>query len=488
MGAVEAGTSFVDLRRLADWFVSLETSQSAVSIERIVRRLGVTAIPMLGRELTSLEPRRREAARVALAQVAVDPQLGVRPRVIAELRHIASSDVHDDGKVCALGLLAELGERSAARFTDPPAIQRRSALALASELDNPTDVAAAADMMVHQLDDDEIVSLIQVMVEASAGAAYHLAMELCARLDVAADTRERISQVALGGAAPLPVHERRVPRPTQVSVMADPTGRIVVVASRKIAGERRWRRWAVLIDAAGAIVDCVHEDASTIDTDHGPLVTSLLSDGYHIASTDLERARGLVTAAARHSATASEAPDRLPASYYVGRDMLDLGEAHLGGRVHAHPTTTSLGRAVELIADNDLSCAQVLLARCVDSSPDVAAATAAVLLVQRRFAEAILPLTRAIELEPDFPLHHWNHAAALHQLGDARGCYAALGRFLSTSERPTGLYADPDQPSRVSLASRMIADLERTARLTGTPLAGRPRRKRRTNKRSASKR
>lgn len=488
MGAPDSGTtaSFVDLRRLADWFASLTSGPSAVSIERVVRRLGAVCIPLLGRELVSRVPRRREAARVALTHVAHD----IKPRVIAELRSIASSNAHDDGKVCALGLLAELGERAplgGAKFSDCAAIQRRSAIALASELDNPTDVAAAADMMIQQLEDEDMVQLLEVMVAASAGAAYHLAMELCARLDVDADTRERLAHVALGNTVPLPVHERRVPRPVHVAVLGDPSGRVVVVASRKVAGERRWRRWAVLIGANGAVDDCIHEDRASLDNDHAPLIANLVADGYHVASTDLERARGIVAAAARQSASASDDPNRLPAAYYLGRDLLDLGEAHLGGRVHAHPTSTTLGRAVELIADNDLARAQVLLARCDDANPDVAAATAAALLAQNRVADALTPLARAIELEPDFPLHHWNQAAALHQLGDARACHAALRRFITASEHPSGLMADPDQPSRVSLALRMIADLERTARLSGSPLATPPRRKRRTPKRSAAK-
>lgn len=485
MGAPEAGsTAFVDLRRLADWFGSLRsTGGPGVSIERIVRRLGAVCIPLLGRELVSRDPKRRDAARTALAYVAIDS----RPRVVAELRRIASSDASDDTKVAALGLLAELGERSTAKFTDAKAIQHRSAIALATELDNPADVAAAVDMMVQQLDDDEIVNLVGVMVNASTGAAYHLAVELCARLDVSADTRERIANLALGNTVPLPVHDRRA-RPVHVAVLADATGRVVVVASRKIPGERRWRRWAVLIDAHGGIDDCIHEDHAGIDADHAPVVANLVADGYTVASSDLERARGLVAAAARHSASATEHPDRLPAAYYLGRDLLDLGEAHLGGRVHAHPTSTTLGRAVELIADNELPRAQLLLARCEDNNPDALAATATCLLAQNRPAEALAPLQRAIELEPDFALHHWNHATALHQLGDATACYHALRRFLATSQRPTGLYGDPDQPGRVALASRLLADLERSARLAGTPLATPPRRKRRTPKRSVAKR
>jgi hypothetical protein len=482
-GSEAASTSFIDLRRLADWFESLKThrAMSPVLIERVVRRLGAACVPMLGRELVSPDARRRDAARVALAQVALD----IKPRVIAELRIIANGAASDESKVCALGLLAELGERStaAAKFSNSSAIQHSSARALATELDSPADVAAAADMMIQQQSDDDIVRLLEVMVGASSGAAYHLAAELCARLDVSADTRERIAHVALGSTVPLPVHDRRGTRPIHSAVLVDASGRSVVVACRKLAGERRWRRWAVLIGAHGGIDDCVHEDRAPQDVDHGPLIASLVADGYHVVTTDLDRARGLVAAAARHSASANDTPDRLPTAYYLGRDLLDLGEAHLGGRVHAHPTSTTLGRAVDLIADHDITRAQVLLARCTESA-DALAATAACLLAQKRPAEALAPLTRAIELEPEFPLHHWNLACAAHELGDGRACYASLRRFLSTSERPTGLYADPEQPGRVALASRMMATLERSARLTGTPLVTPPRRKK---KRSAAK-
>jgi hypothetical protein len=271
-------------------------------------------------------------------------------------------------------VLGEHGERTGARFADPHAMQRRSALALASSLDNEADVAAAADMMILQLGPPEITHLIEVMVDASRGAAYHLAVELCARLDLDIDTRERIAEVALNGSAPLPV-VRGTQRPVQVAVLVDANHKVVVVASRKVS-IRRWRRWAVLIGAHGAIDDCVHDErpasSAASDGDNAPLIARLVADGYQVASTELERARGIVAAAARQSTL--EGDNKLPSAYYLGRDLLDLGEAHLGGRVHAHPTSTSLGRAVELIADGDHARAQLLLARCAESA-DVAAAT-----------------------------------------------------------------------------------------------------------------
>jgi hypothetical protein len=475
-----AENPFADLRRLADWFATRPVRPS-LHVERIVERLGATCVPMLGRELCAAEPARRDAARTALAQLARNAD--VRARVIAALHSITESACADHGKVCALGLLKELGERGAARFADPSAIQRSSAIALAAQLGTPADIASAADMMVRQLADDDMVSLLAVMADAVPAGAHQLATELCARLDVAPELRERISDVALAPTDRAPDHEpvtRRAPRPTLVHVLVDAATRIVVVATRKVSGERRWRRWAVLVGAHGRIDDCLHEDHAGTDGEAASLVASLVADGYHVTSTELEHARAVVARAARDTATSA---DDLPSSYYVGRDLLDLGEAHLA-RAQIHPTTATLGRAVELIADNDLPRARQLLARCDDTNPDVAAANAACLLAQGRPAEAAAQLARAIEAEPAWPLHHWNLAVALHQLGDVAGCYQALVRFMATSTKPSGLFGDPDQAGRVALATRLMAELERTARLTNTSLA-RPRRKRRSTKRDA---
>lgn len=482
-------TTFGDLRRLSEWFATPmsggrtegEAARSAgphrLRIGRLVHRLGAICVPLLGRELCHADPARRDIARAALAHLATTD---ARARVITELRTIAASEAGDEGKVCALGLLAELGERGAARFQDPSAIQRRSALALAAQLDTPADVAAAADLMIRQLEDDDALQLLAVMADVAAAAAQRLGAELCVRLDLPAELRERINEIVFGDAPEEEVAARRAPRPTHVAILVDAAARLVVVASRKVCGERRWRRFAVLIDRDGRIDDCLHEDATD---DHAPLCAKLTADGYRVASSDLERARGIVAAAARQTA---EDPTRLSSAYYLGRDLLDLGDAHLGGRAHAHPTSTTLGRAIELIADGEPARAQLLLARCApdgDAAADVAAAEAACLLAAGKTSEAVAPLTRACELEPAFALHHWNLAAALHQLGDRDGACRALRAFLSASMTPSGLMADPDQPARVGLASRLVAELERTARLARTPR----RRRRKTRARASAK-
>ncbi len=464
-----AETSFVDLRRLAEWFATHPTRPS-LHIEKIVERLGAIGVPLLGRELCSAQPQRRDAARTALALLA-NLRRDVRPRVIAELRAITDGEAPDAGKVCALGLLGELGERGAARFNDPETIQRTSAINLASQLETAADVASAADLMVGKLSSDDMVSLLSIMAQAAPDRAHRLATELCARLDLSADQRERVAEVALlhqTPAAPASA-TKRPPRPTHVTVLVDSAARCVVVATRKISGERRWRRWAVLIAGNGAIEDCIHEDHTGGDGDAAGLIANLCADGYRVASHELERARSLVALAARGDA------ERLPSPYYLGRDLLDLGEAHLS-HARVNPTSATLGRAVELIADGDLPRARLLLARC-EANADVEAANAACLLAQDRVAEAATCLGRAIEAEPSWPMHHWNLAAALYRLGDRAGCHAALVRFVATSSEPTGLFGDPDQPARVGQASRMMAEIERTARLSGIRLTPKKRRR-----------
>jgi hypothetical protein len=497
VAAVE-GSSFGDLRKLADWFTTSPTRLTN-QVERLTRRLGVTAVPLLGRELRHADPRRRDAAREALAWLATT---SARARVIAELHAVTTGTATDEAKVSALGLLAELGEHAEAVFADPSAMQRRSAIALAAQLENAPDIANAADMMVRQLDADDIVHMLEALYDAAPAAAHRLISELAARLDLPLEQRERIvAIVATGGTTPAPSPGvRRIPRPTQVAVLVDAINRdaramnrdaramnrdaparLVVVASRKIAGERRWRRWAVLIGATGRIEDCVHDDVATVDGDAAALIASLCADGYRVASTDVDHARTIVAAAAR--VTASE-PEGLSSAYYVGRDLLDLGDAHIprGARRIASgrdSTATMLGHAIDLLAAGDVSRAKRLL-ECFDpDNAEVCAALAACALADGKPAGAIEPLSRAITLEPTWPLHHWNLAVALHQLGDTTGCYHAMRRFISTSAAPTALHGDPEQPSRIAAAERLLGELERSARLAGISLGGRRRHNRR---------
>lgn len=474
--------AFADLRKLTDWFAGpVSRQRSTMVLERLARRLGVTAVPLLGRELRQRDAVRREAARAALAILAATD---ARTRVVRELRGV-TEDATDEAKVCALGLLAELGEHGAARFADPLAIQRRSALALAAQLDGPADVAGAVDLMMRQLAAGDIVQMLDVLVEAAPDAARRLATELVQRLDLDDDLRDAIRALVATPAESPPT--RRHPRPTHVAVLVDAAARIVVVASRKVSGERRWRRWAVLIGATGCIDDCLHEDeARDEDADNARLIASLCADGYRVASTDPDHARTVVASAVRRT---SRAGNELASAYYLGRDLLDLRDAHVLRVAPRDLAAATLGQAVEALAAGDPGAAIKLLDTIPPSddvcrSATLAATRAACLLASGDLAGAIAPLEIAIAGEPAWPLHHWNLAVALHRLGDLRTSYHVLRRFVATSAAPTGLVADPDQPGRVACAERMLGEIERAARLAGTSLA-RPRSRQRKSKKRA---
>jgi tetratricopeptide (TPR) repeat protein len=81
---------------------------------------------------------------------------------------------------------------------------------------------------------------------------------------------------------------------------------------------------------------------------------------------------------------------------------------------------------------------------------------------------------RAARLDPTYPLHHWNAAAIARQLGDLDRCYRALRRFLDLSDRPGRAPVAAVDADRVGTAQQIVADLERTARLTGRPLPAPP--------------
>jgi hypothetical protein len=460
--------AFRDLRRLADWFSGGPRPSSGCEIEQLVQRLGTTAIPLLCRELCGAEPRRRDAARDALAAVAAQGATAWA-RVTAELHAITSGHAPDEAKVVALGLLSEFGEHADVRFADPAAIRARSAIALAAHLETAADVASAADLMRQQLEATDILQMLEVMADAAPDAAHRLATELALRLDLAADLRDRIARlaasIAAGRAAPCAAGDWR--EDTRIAVLVDAAARRVVIASRPLEARRGWRRWAVLIGPSGRIEDCLHEDDAGPYGDTTALRAELCADGYRVASLEPDDAHEIVATAARLTAGSTRA---LPPAYYLGRDLLGLGDAHLGGRGLIAPGPAALARAVDLLATGEPVRAAAVLERCDPDHPEVAAALALALLAQHRPAAALVALRRAVRAEPDWPLHHWNLAVAFQQLGDDRGCYHALRRFVATSAIPSGLAGDPEQPARLARAERRIAELERAAWLVGRSL------------------
>jgi hypothetical protein len=493
------GASFRDLRRLADWLAA--TGRGAIQsagatlgptrLTELLTRLDTAAVPLLGRAVR--DGRSRDAARHALAALA-SFRAAARDRVIAELVAITEDPlIGDDAKLCAVGLLAELGERGAARFADPRAARHRCALALAQQLDTPAQLARAVDLMLERLEDTEIADMVDAMAEVATPMASRVAAELCCRLDASIDLVAIVAAVApidtprchsaarrghsaalRGPAKPdlaiTRAQPRTAARPARATVLVDAAARLVVVATR------RGRRWAVLIGAAGEIDSCEYAEGG--DADAAPLVDALVGEGYRAATTDAAHARAIVAAAAQ--LTAGVRPDALASAYYLGRDLLDLGDAHMDGRPRVAVVAMTLGRAVELIAAGEharaLAVLRALGARCDTNDPDVAAATASCFVAQGCHAEALPHLVAACDADRAWPLHHWNLAASLHAVGDAEGCCVALRGFVAASETPTAVDGDPDQPARIDLARRLLAARERADR--AGPHGGKRRRRR----------
>src|SRR5256885_15978516 len=109
--------AFRDLRKLADWFATGRHRRAAArpGLERLVRRLGATAIPLLCRELCSGDPARRDAARDALETLAAG-EPAARPRVTAALPAITAGGAPHEAQAVALGPLSEPGGHAEAPF------------------------------------------------------------------------------------------------------------------------------------------------------------------------------------------------------------------------------------------------------------------------------------------------------------------------------------------------------------------------------------
>jgi len=429
-------TNLQHLQALRGWLGNPDGP--ATKIDRLVTRLGSTAVPLLGRELCSEVPARREAARVGLL---VAGRGASRARVIDELRTIATRADHDDVKAIALEILAALGAIEVARFADPSLVLRRSVSMFAGHLESRADITSAADLLVRQAATIDVEKFLALLCEIAPAETAALASELVVRLDLDAEVRAQIAHDFAPPQRAAPVSRAR--RIT-VSLLVDAAARMVVIASRKLDA-RRARRWAVLISHTGKIDDCLYDiaplDAATT------LVTNLLADGYQIASTDRDRARAIITGAARRTGAA------LTSQYYFGRDLLDLEDAHV-----AMKPRSQLGRAIELVAEGKHADASALLERCDPACPDVAAAHAAIALAAHDYAAAIPHLERAIAADPAWSLHHWNLGVARYRLRDPRAA-SALRTFVELSGERTGLIADPDQPGRVACAERMLSEL-----------------------------
>ena len=500
---MERGGSFEELRRLTASFEKLDGRAARKSCQRL---LGV-ALPLLLRELAGELKGRADLARRMIAELAGADRASqdrasqelteLRARAVRGLQALALAS-SDTVKARALGLLADLGLTAAgATFSDPEAVQRRSAMAIAEQLGSEADVAAAADLMTRQLAPAEMISLLELMTEITPEPAARLIHELAGRVDLEGNVRSDVRRLAAAswleepspsGHPDIRPRTARSGRPAAarpaaiVQLLTDGKGGHVVIAVRRRGALRRWRRFAVLIAADGALEDCLYEDdvpASELgDPMNAPLYCGLIAEGYQPLPDDAlphgEQAepgeerdarartahgRELAAAAAQRAASL---PHRLTSPYYLGRDILDLGDAHLGPRP-ARPAlgeiANAIGRAVDLLAAGDVARARdlaLLCARSAPDNPDVAATLGQCFLALGELTPAAEWLGRAAAAEPGWPMHHWNLAVVHHSGGAADACADALATYLRAVEEKR-LLGDREQEERIALARRYLA-------------------------------
>ena len=268
------------------------------------RAAGVVAVPLLCRELAGICDARRAAARTLIAELPPD----TRDRVVRALEAVlVQGDATDAGKAAALGLLSQLGvERTdAASITlrgDPRDVQRRSAEQLAAQLATRADIAVAADLLVHELDPDELCSVVEAMADAAPVQTRQLVDELAARLDLDGAVRSELLRIvapleldrvpsaraprdAEGGASVrssarsgLPAGAPGAGRPALLAILEDRIGRRVVVIARR-GPDGRCRSLAALIELDGALVDCLYEDDVDPLTLEHDIVGTVLDQG-----------------------------------------------------------------------------------------------------------------------------------------------------------------------------------------------------------------
>lgn len=457
MGSATISGSWARLHRVQASFTVVERSRAD---ERAVladaRALGATAVPACVRGLHGPSAGRPWVLTVlrAVAEVAPD-------RVRLGLRALTDGAAPDDVKLVALSLLAELGDETAtARFVDPIAVHRQSLARFESQLGSPADVASAAELLLSRLSPTALVEFVEAFAEACPDGARRLGEELCARVELDVQARLEVDRLLAPLRAAGPADVRAQGRPALLTGLRHDDGRAVIAIARRVTGERRWRSLCVLIDTTGALADVLYRDAGTLAELRDQVIEPIAADGYQRIAVTPASARRLVAVAARRAVAVGR---KLPSGYYLGRDLLELADSHLQGERSADAAAL-LGRALELLAQGDRGRARPLLEHVVERRPDDAEAVSALglcLLGQGALDDAIRALARATELEPAWPLHHWNLAAAAHRAGLLEVCAHALADFLARADEPTAATIDAGHHRRVALARRFVAEHRR---------------------------
>ncbi len=456
MATVEPN-SFGKLRELADQLGGLGQPVHAVPLVKAAGRkgnvsaeqrriviaalgLGSVAVPMLVRRFSQTAAARTACQAALLAITEVAP--ADHRRVVAELRKSVHAVVSDDARVALLALLHQLGSvEPGAQFADPVQVQRDAARALAKQLTSPADIARAAALMIRQLPVVELLAMVELVVADAPDCGAWLTDELLARLDLDADIRAELRRIAAGVRVAAPV----MPLPASdatLTALVHPSGAMGIVVEAAPAAPLELRRAiAFLVDAGGLLIDATYQEPAARGVT-AEWMRGLVADGYRETAIERAAARSAVIAAARQ-AVADNA--ELPLAFYVGRDLLQLGNTHLGGRAGQEIDSTwsvAAGYGVDLLAAGEVTGAFALLSQCVArdavqaaANADVASAYGMTCLALEKYADAAHWLSVAAAADPGLADHAWNWACAAERNQDLVTTYRALTQYCLRAER-----------------------------------------------------
>jgi hypothetical protein len=404
---------------------------------------------------------------------------------MSELRRLAASDVEDQTKVASLELIRRAGDTSpiAAEFSNPEQISRNAAKAFASQLDCAAEIARAAQCMMDQLAEPELLAMLELMMEELPSAALQLCEEFSSRLDLSLALRSDISRlvtvISLGHAPnQSPIQNLIKASDLLVATQDAHPPRCWRVKSSAASAQVAWhyfvqsakqqRQVQFVVDSRGLLVSTVYQRSGHDNPSqhHGndsglSLVSDVDAVGYESLSFD--KARELVAMAAR---TAVGMGVSLTPEYYLARDLLMLSRLHRSDLTQQSAHASVAGHAVDLLACGENLQAYDLLSRYLAQHPAAATQNAEFAIALgmscfalEKYAQAQsflgaacrLPTEPNRECEPD---HLWNWACAAERNADVAAMNTALSRFIDSANHNSNIAMQHTQ--RVTLAKAML--------------------------------
>ena len=503
--------AFVKLQHLVQSFEELGAGVAPADAAlrralRLVVQLGATALPLCVRELAGSDARRACWAEVLLEQLGARPEL--HARVVAELRGLASEQsAHGETvRERARRMLGELGQRVSAPELDEPyqvsnlGSHRASGLASGlagadaapidatrlradmARMKTPAEVAQVADRMLAALESMALVLLVDELGEKDPARALRLADEILLHNDLDGQTRQSLRRVRAPllmslarpvGLAAVAAARAPVPAPgARVAALVGrhANGRMVAIVSQPVIvrpGERpaRVRVMCMLLAADGLLNDGLYGEDFALRGLEYELLAPLRERGYRFATAGVDEAAELVRAGARAALCLGRV---LPRAFYLGRDLLGIGDQHAAGLRTTDEDGPLLDRGLQFLDEALPERARPLLERYVHRVPESAeghAGLARCLLALDDLEPARAQLIQAIALDPDNPLHHWNLAAIAHRQGRAGGCYLALLDYLDLVGEDTFDAGTGPCDARLETARAFVDEYDRLAQI-----------------------